>query len=224
MRSSPLISYGHYRYVTPFIRSFSFIASIYLHTFHILHYFLPFSLSPSFLPTSIPLPSFILFFHILNTLTPLLNTLLLSFYFYFSFTFTNSSPFLPPLLFFFSVPPSLPLPPFLSQDYLPSAEEAALIKAFRGDPEMLGQAEKYMKVMTGFNSAAKRIQVTFFNIFVLYNYTYLLVYSCFLFSLLMIKSGNLLCITFFHFILCNLHFLLVFLMQYFSLLVIRCRM
>jgi hypothetical protein len=26
---------------------------------------------------------------------------------------------------------------------------------------MLGQAEKYMKVMTGFNSAAKRIQVRF---------------------------------------------------------------
>jgi hypothetical protein len=48
----------------------------------------------------------------------------------------------------------------VSQDYLPSAEEAALIKAFRGDPEMLGQAEKYMKVMTGFNSAAKRIQVS----------------------------------------------------------------
>jgi hypothetical protein len=48
-------------------------------------------------------------------------------------------------------------------DYLPTSEEAALIKAFRGDPEMLGQAEKYMKVMTGFTSAAKRIQVMIYK-------------------------------------------------------------
>ena len=49
------------------------------------------------------------------------------------------------------------------QDYLPSGEEAALIKAFRGDPEMLGQAEKYMKVMTGFGTASKRIQVMIYK-------------------------------------------------------------
>ena len=48
-------------------------------------------------------------------------------------------------------------------DYLPTSEEASLIKAFRGDPEMLGQAEKYMKVMTGFTSAAKRIQVMIYK-------------------------------------------------------------
>ena len=48
-------------------------------------------------------------------------------------------------------------------DYLPTSEEATLIKAFRGDPEMLGQAEKYMKVMTGFTSAAKRIQVMIYK-------------------------------------------------------------
>ena len=49
------------------------------------------------------------------------------------------------------------------EEYLPSPDEAAIIKAFKGDFEMLGQAEKYMSVMTGFNTAAKRIKCMIFK-------------------------------------------------------------
>jgi formin 2 len=52
---------------------------------------------------------------------------------------------------------------YADQEYLPNAEEANLIKSFRGDAEMLGQAEKYMKVMLDFTSAPKRIQAMIYK-------------------------------------------------------------
>jgi len=44
------------------------------------------------------------------------------------------------------------------EEFLPTQEEADLLKNFKGDASMLGQAEKYMREMLGFTSAAKHIQ------------------------------------------------------------------
>ena len=49
------------------------------------------------------------------------------------------------------------------QEYLPSDEEAYVISAYKGDPELLGQAEKYMKEMSGFDSGAKHIQAMIYK-------------------------------------------------------------
>jgi hypothetical protein len=48
-------------------------------------------------------------------------------------------------------------------EYLPSPDESSLIQSFLGDVNMLGQAEKYMKVMVGFDTAAERIQVMIYK-------------------------------------------------------------
>ena len=45
------------------------------------------------------------------------------------------------------------------EEYLPTPEEIALIKAYKGDPDLLGQVEKYMSVMMDFvHQAPKRIK------------------------------------------------------------------
>lgn len=44
------------------------------------------------------------------------------------------------------------------QEYLPTHEEIKTLKTFQGDADMLGQAEKYMRVMMDFPSATKRIE------------------------------------------------------------------
>lgn len=49
------------------------------------------------------------------------------------------------------------------EEYLPTQEEKHLLKSFKGDKEMLGQAEKYMLEMMGFGTAAKRIQCMVFK-------------------------------------------------------------
>lgn len=44
------------------------------------------------------------------------------------------------------------------EEFLPTPEETGLIKAYKGDILLLGQAEKYMLVMLGFDDAPKRIK------------------------------------------------------------------
>jgi Formin Homology 2 Domain len=46
---------------------------------------------------------------------------------------------------------------------LPSEEESGIICSYAGDAEMLGQAEKYMKEMSGFPAAAKHIQAMIYK-------------------------------------------------------------
>lgn len=48
-------------------------------------------------------------------------------------------------------------------EYLPTIEESSLIAAYKGDLDRLGTAEKYMKVMEGFESAAKHIEVMIYK-------------------------------------------------------------
>lgn len=48
-------------------------------------------------------------------------------------------------------------------EYLPTSEESSLIAAYKGDLDRLGTAEKYMKVMEGFVSAAKHIEVMIYK-------------------------------------------------------------
>jgi hypothetical protein len=42
-------------------------------------------------------------------------------------------------------------------EFLPTPEEMGILRGYQGDVELLGQAERYMLVMLGFSSAAKRI-------------------------------------------------------------------
>lgn len=49
------------------------------------------------------------------------------------------------------------------QEYLPSEEESGIIGSYTGDADMLGQAEKYMKEMSGFPTAAKHIQAMIYK-------------------------------------------------------------
>lgn len=49
------------------------------------------------------------------------------------------------------------------EEYLPTPEEARVIKGFKGDFELLGQAEKYMSVMMDFKSASSRVQCMVFK-------------------------------------------------------------
>ena len=49
------------------------------------------------------------------------------------------------------------------EEYLPTQDEIFLIKAFKGDREMLGQAEKYMLEMMNSPTAARRIQCMIFK-------------------------------------------------------------
>ena len=44
------------------------------------------------------------------------------------------------------------------QEYLPSADEVAILKTYRGDVDMLGQAEQYMLTMCDLKTASQRIQ------------------------------------------------------------------
>jgi hypothetical protein len=44
------------------------------------------------------------------------------------------------------------------EEFLPTHEESGLIKAFKGDVNLLGQAERYMLVMLGFDDAPSRIK------------------------------------------------------------------
>jgi Formin Homology 2 Domain len=49
------------------------------------------------------------------------------------------------------------------QEYLPSEEESSIICSYTGEAEMLGQAEKYMKEMSGFPAAGKHIQAMIYK-------------------------------------------------------------
>lgn len=49
------------------------------------------------------------------------------------------------------------------EEYLPTADEMHVLRAYRGDKDMLGQAEKYMLEMLDFPSAARRIQCMVFK-------------------------------------------------------------
>ena len=48
-------------------------------------------------------------------------------------------------------------------EYLPTPDEARIIKGFKGDFDLLGQAEKYMSVMMDFKSASSRIHCMIFK-------------------------------------------------------------
>jgi len=49
------------------------------------------------------------------------------------------------------------------KEYLPTPDESAAIRNFKGDREMLGQAEKFMLEMLGFNSAAAILDALLFK-------------------------------------------------------------
>lgn len=51
----------------------------------------------------------------------------------------------------------------MSQEYLPTEEEKGVISCYAGDIEMLGQAEKYMKIMSDFPKAAKHIHAMIYK-------------------------------------------------------------
>lgn len=44
------------------------------------------------------------------------------------------------------------------EEFLPTPDECYLLRSFKGDRDMLGQAEKYMLEMLGFDSATRRVQ------------------------------------------------------------------